>query len=59
MLKLTGIPAAGGIVTGKVEVVDRRRITVPKRHIARDEVDGEVARFARALESTDEQLRFA
>jgi phosphoenolpyruvate-protein phosphotransferase (PTS system enzyme I) len=51
-----GTAAAPGIAIGRVYLVDRRRLKVPKKHLLDDEVDGEIERFRRALDSSDRQL---
>ena len=44
-----GVGASPGIAIGRAFIVDRRRVKTPKRHIADDEVDAEIARFDTAL----------
>ncbi len=51
-----GTAAAPGIAIGRAYLMDRRRLKVPKRHILADEIDGEIERFHRALDSSDRQL---
>ena len=51
-----GTAAAPGIAIGRVYLVDRRRLKVPKRHMNEDEIDGEIERFHRALDASDRQL---
>lgn len=51
-----GIPAAHGISFGRAYLIDRRRLKVPKRRIEADEVDGEIDRFLRALDTSYRQL---
>jgi phosphoenolpyruvate-protein phosphotransferase (PTS system enzyme I) len=51
-----GTAAAPGIAIGRIYLVDRRRLKVPKKHLLDDEVDGEIERFRRALDSSDRQL---
>src|SRR5687768_1632894 len=51
-----GTAAAPGIAIGRAYLMDRRRLKVPKRHILADEIDGEIERFRRALDSSDRQL---
>ena len=51
-----GTAAAPGIAIGRVYLVDRRRLKVPKKHLLDDELDGEIERFRRALDSSDRQL---
>jgi hypothetical protein len=52
-----GIAASPGVVMGRAFVVDRRRMTIPRRHIEEHEVEGEVRaasarRFASARRSS-------
>lgn len=51
-----GVAAAPGVSTGRVHLVDRRRLRYPKRRIARNMVDDEIARFRAAIEFSDGQL---
>lgn len=51
-----GTAAAPGIAIGRAYLMDRRRLKVPKRHILADEIDQEIERFHRALDSSDRQL---
>lgn len=53
---LQGVAASPGIAVGRAFVIDRRKIKTPKRHIEADEVEGEIARFEAALETSAEQL---
>lgn len=55
-LVLKGIPAASGIAYGPAFILDNQEFIVPKRKIAPDEVESEVARFEEALESTRREL---
>ncbi|MDO9018913.1 MAG: phosphoenolpyruvate--protein phosphotransferase [Deltaproteobacteria bacterium] len=54
--RLLGIPASPGVVVGRAFVADRRRVTVPRRHIAPDDVESEVQRLRVALGSARVQL---
>src|SRR5262245_34226162 len=51
-----GTAAAPGIAIGRAFLMDRRRLKVPKRHILADEIDAEIERFHRALDTSDRQL---
>src|SRR5512139_2882627 len=53
---LVGIAASPGIAIGRCWSVDRRRVRTPKRRLAPDEVDPELARFRTAIELSDLQL---
>src|SRR3954451_5966878 len=53
---LRGVGASPGLAVGPAFLVDRRRVKTPKRHIADEEVDNEIARFDAALAASDEQL---
>jgi phosphoenolpyruvate-protein phosphotransferase (PTS system enzyme I) len=55
--RLVGIAAADGIAFGNAFLVDRRRVNAPKYHIKPEEVEREVLRFRRAIETTDLQLQ--
>ncbi len=55
-LRKTGIAACQGIAIGRAYIVDRRQLKVPKRHIDKDEVEGEIERFTRAIEASGRQL---
>ena len=57
MERLSGIAAADGIAFGSAFIIDRRRVNAPKYHIKPEDVDREVLRFRRALETTDRQLQ--
>src|SRR5947199_5662938 len=53
---MRGVGASPGLAIGPAFIVDRRRVKTPKRHIADEEVDAEMARFDAALASSHEQL---
>jgi len=53
---LVGIAASPGIAIGRCWSVDRRRVRTPKRRLAPEEVDAELARLRTALELSDLQL---
>jgi phosphotransferase system enzyme I (PtsI) len=53
---LRGVGASPGLAIGPAFLVDRRRVKTPKRHIADEEVDAEMARFDTALAASHEQL---
>jgi phosphotransferase system enzyme I (PtsI) len=53
---LVGLAASPGIAIGRCWTVDRRRVRTPKRRLAPEEVDAELARFRTALEVSDVQL---
>jgi len=55
-LVLPGVAASPGLSVGRAFVIDRRRVKTPKRHIADDEVNTEIARFDAALAESGEQL---
>jgi phosphotransferase system enzyme I (PtsI) len=54
--RLLGIAASPGVVTGRAFVVDRRRVTIPRRHIEESEVEVEVRRLHAAFAGTRRQL---
>jgi phosphoenolpyruvate-protein phosphotransferase (PTS system enzyme I) len=51
-----GTAAAPGIAIGRVYLVDRRSLKAPKRQLQEDEVESEIERFRRALDTSDRQL---
>ena len=53
---LVGLAASPGIAIGRAWSVDRRRVRTPKRRLAPDEVEPELARFRTAIELSDLQL---
>jgi phosphotransferase system enzyme I (PtsI) len=53
---LLGLAASPGIAIGRCFVVDRRRVHTPRRRIAPQEVDAELARIEQALRVSDLQL---
>jgi len=56
-LRRVGTGAAHGIAIGRAYVVDRRRLKVPKRRLdGEDEIDAEIERFQRAIDTSDRQL---
>ena len=56
-LVLKGVPAAGGIAYGPAFILDNQEFIVPKRAIAAQEVDSEIARFEEALEATRREIQ--
>lgn len=54
--RLLGIAASPGVVTGRALVIDRRRLSVPRRHIEFSEVEGEVRRLHDAFAAARRQL---
>ncbi|HET7825135.1 MAG TPA: phosphoenolpyruvate--protein phosphotransferase [Anaeromyxobacter sp.] len=53
---LVGLAASPGIAIGRCWSVERRRVRTPKRRLAADEVEEELARFRTAIELSDLQL---
>ncbi len=53
---LVGIAASPGIAIGRCWPVDRRRVRAPKRRLAPEEIEVELARLRVALEASDLQL---
>jgi phosphotransferase system enzyme I (PtsI) len=53
---LVGLAASPGIAIGRCWLVDRRKVRTPKRRLAAEEVEGELARLKTALEVSDQQL---
>ncbi len=54
--RLVGAAASPGVVVGRVVMLDRRKVQVPRRHVEPGEIDGEVARLRGALEAARGQL---
>jgi phosphotransferase system enzyme I (PtsI) len=55
-LILRGIPAAPGIVTGKVLLLDREQYVIPKRPLKDDQVSNEIKHFKDALIQTKQEV---
>ncbi|HQR29396.1 MAG TPA: phosphoenolpyruvate--protein phosphotransferase [Anaeromyxobacteraceae bacterium] len=53
---LQGLPASPGIAVGRCWTVDRRRVRTPRRKVAQEEVDAELARLEAAIELSVHQL---
>lgn len=53
---LHGIAASPGIAVGVALVVDRRRVSIPRRHVAAEEVEVEVRRLRDAIAGARAQL---
>src|SRR5690349_1842130 len=53
---LMGLAASPGIAVGRCWPVDRRKVKTPKRRVADEEVEGELKRLDRALDTADQQL---
>lgn len=51
-----GIGASPGVVTGRVFLLDRREVRLPRYHIQPDQVDYEVERLRFAIDKSVEQL---
>jgi phosphotransferase system enzyme I (PtsI) len=54
--RLIGAPASPGVVVGRVVMLDRRKVQVPRRHVEDSEVEAEVARLRGALDAARTQL---
>ena len=54
---MSGVPGSPGVVIGPAQVIDLRRPGVVRRRIGLENVDDEVARFARAVSAAAESLR--
>lgn len=54
--RLVGAAAAPGVVIGRVVILDRRRVQVPRRHVDEAEVEQEVARLRGAINAARTQL---
>ncbi len=55
--QIHGIAASPGITVGRAYVVDRRQMTVSRRHIRPTEVENEVGRLRRAMLTARQQLQ--
>ena len=55
-LILRGIPAAPGIVTGKVLLLDREQYVIPKRPLKDDQISNEIKHFKDALIQTKQEV---
>ncbi|MBI3077290.1 MAG: phosphoenolpyruvate--protein phosphotransferase [Deltaproteobacteria bacterium] len=54
---IEGIGASPGIAIGRAYLIDRSRVAVPQRQMARGEIPREVARFRRAVDRSKAQLQ--
>lgn len=55
-LTLKGIPAAPGIVIGKVLLLDREQYVIPRRPIKEDQIQTEIKHFKDALIQTKQEI---
>lgn len=55
-LTLKGIPAAPGIVIGKVLLLDREQYAIPKRSIKEEQIQTEIKHFKDALMQTKQEI---
>ncbi len=55
--RLHGIAASPGVAVGSAYVVDRRKVTIPRRHIKPHEADHEVTRLHAAVSAARHQLQ--
>ena len=55
-LVLRGIPAAPGIVTGKILLLDREQYVIPRRSLKDDQISSEIKRFRGALVQTKQEI---
>ena len=51
-----GIAVAPGIAIGEAFVLDSEGLLIPERHVAPDEVDGEIARLRQAIENSKAEI---
>ena len=56
MIKLKGIPAAPGIVIGKVYIVDSENLNIEKQPISDSDISKEISRFKVALQKTKQEV---
>ncbi|MEE2900931.1 MAG: phosphoenolpyruvate--protein phosphotransferase [Myxococcota bacterium] len=52
-----GLGVCSGIAFGKVHLVDRRRVAVPRYHLDVSKIEEELSRFERAIEISEQQLK--
>jgi len=52
-----GIGASPGIVIGKAYLVERLKVRLPQKRIARSQIEEEVGRFLHAIQESQDQLR--
>lgn len=55
--RLHGIAASPGVIVGRALLVDRRRVTIPRRHIDPSECEAEVTRLHTAIAAARVQLQ--
>ncbi len=55
-IRLRGIPVSPGVTRGKLVVLSRQEISVPKRSITESEIGDEIARLEKALIETRQQI---
>src|SRR5215467_9629307 len=51
-----GIPVSAGVCRGKVLILDRIRLSINKRHVAKEALAEEINRLERALVQTRHQI---
>jgi len=56
MQKLQGIPVSPGIAIGEAMVMDNEGFRIPRRFVARDAVDDELDRLAKAIEAASVEI---
>lgn len=54
---LVGLGVAPGYAIGRAHLVDRRRMQVPRYHLAPESLDAEIERFDAALAASEEQVQ--
>jgi len=55
-IRLRGIPVSPGVTRGRLVVLSRQEISVPKRSITESEIGNEIARLEKALLETRQQI---
>ena len=55
--RLQGIAASPGVAVGSAFVIERRKVTIPRRHINAHEADAEVGRLHGAVAAARQQLQ--
>ncbi len=56
MQKLQGIAVSPGVVVGEALVIDSEGFRIPRRFVARDAVEHELERLARAIDASGDEI---
>ncbi len=55
--RFSGLGVCAGVAIGRVHLVDRRRVSVPRYHLQPGRAEAELERFERAIEASEAQLQ--